>query len=55
MAITEKVCKLLEVDFIGEVYYSEWLANKVMVKNENGKWRMCVNFTNLKKVCPKDS
>ena len=27
----------------------------VMVKKSNGKWRMCVDFTNLNKVCPKDS
>ena len=27
----------------------------VMVKKANGKWRMCVDFTNLNKACPKDS
>ena len=26
-----------------------------MVKKANGKWRMCVNFTNLNKAWPKDS
>ena len=26
-----------------------------MVKKSNGKWRMCVDFTNLNKTCPKDS
>ena len=26
-----------------------------MVKKANGKWRMCVNFTNLNRACPKDS
>ena len=26
-----------------------------MVKKANGKWRMYVDFTNLNKVCPKDS
>jgi len=25
------------------------------VKKSNGKWRMCVDFTDLNKVCPKDS
>ena len=30
-------------------------ANIVMVKKVNGKWRMCVNFTDLNKACPKDS
>ena len=26
-----------------------------MVKKANGNWRMCVDFTDLKKACPKDS
>ena len=54
-AITKKVEKLLEADFIKEVFYPDWLANVVIVKKSNGKWRMCVDFTDLKKVCPKDS
>ena len=37
------------------MYYPEWLANVVMVKKANGKWRMCVDFTDLNKACPKDS
>ena len=41
--------------FIREVYYPDWLANVVMVKKANGKWRMCVDFTDLNKACPKDS
>ena len=47
--------KLLEVGFIREVFYPRWLANVMMVKKNNGKWRMCVNFTDLNKACPKDS
>lgn len=54
-AIAEEVKKLLEADFIREVYYPDWLANVVMVKKANGKWRMCVDFTDLNKACPKDS
>ena len=41
--------------FIQEVYYLNWLANVVMVKKANGKWRICVDFTDLNKACPKDS
>ena len=26
-----------------------------MVEKANGKWRMCVDFTDLNKACPKDS
>ena len=51
----DEVDKLLVVNFIREVYYLEWLANVVMVKKANGKWRMCVNFTDLNEACPKDN
>ena len=51
----DEVSKLLAANFIREVYYPEWLANVIMVKKVNGKWRMCVDFTDLNSVCPKDS
>uniref|UniRef100_A0A2N9INV2 Uncharacterized protein n=1 Tax=Fagus sylvatica TaxID=28930 RepID=A0A2N9INV2_FAGSY len=54
-AVMAEVDKLLTAGFIREVYYPEWLANVVMVKKPNGKWRMCVDFTDLNKACPKDS
>ena len=41
--------------FIQEVYYPYWLANVVLVKKVNGKWRICVDFTDLNKTCPKYS
>ena len=37
------------------MYYPDRLANVIMVKKANGNWRMCVDFTNLNKACPKDS
>ena len=54
-AIVEEVRKLLEVGFIREVYYPDWLANVVMDKTANRKLRMCVDFTDLNRACPKDS
>ena len=51
----EEVEKLLATRFIWEVYYPKWLANVVMVKKSNEKWRMCVDFTDLNNACPKDS
>lgn len=54
-AVKEEVQKLIAAKFIREVYYPDWLANVVMVKKANGKWKMCVDFTNLNKACPKDS
>ncbi|XP_059436668.1 uncharacterized protein LOC132169694 [Corylus avellana] len=55
MAIAEEVEKLLKARFIEEVYYPDWLANVVLVKKCSGKWRICVDFTDLNKACPKDS
>jgi hypothetical protein len=49
-----EVKRLLSANVIREVKYPEWLANTVMVKKANGKWRMCIDFTDLNKVCPKD-
>ena len=40
---------------IKEVFYPKWLANIVVVKKNNGKWQVCVGFTDLNKACPKDS
>jgi len=45
----------LSTGHIREIKYPEWLANVVLVKKANGKWRMCVDFTDLNKACPKDS
>jgi hypothetical protein len=49
-----EVKRLLSTNVIREVTYPEWLANTVMVKKANGKWRMCIDFTDLNKACPKD-
>lgn len=53
-AIREEVDKLKEARAIKEVYYPKWLANTVVVKKKNGMWRVCVDFTDLNKACPKD-
>ena len=53
-AIGEETTKLLAAGFIKEVYHSDWLANHVLVKKKTEKWRICVDYTGLNKVCPKD-
>ena len=53
--MAEEVEKILGASFIWEVFYHDWLASMVMVKKNNGKWRMCVDFMDLNKACPKDS
>src|SRR3954465_2894808 len=37
-----------------EVFYPEWLANPVLVLKKNETWRMCIDYTDLNKACPKD-
>ncbi|XP_013615062.1 PREDICTED: uncharacterized protein LOC106321317 [Brassica oleracea var. oleracea] len=54
-AVNEEVNRLLDAGFITEVRYPEWLANPVVVKKRNGKWRIFVDFTDLNRACPKDS
>ncbi|KAK0600228.1 hypothetical protein LWI29_012865 [Acer saccharum] len=54
-SIKEEVSKLLAARLIREVKYPEWVANVVLVKKKNNQWRMCVDFTDLNKACPKDS
>ena len=50
----DDACKLKQARAIKEVFYPEWLANIVVVKKKSGIWRVCVDFTNLNKACPKD-
>ena len=53
LAAKAEVQRLLDVNVIKEVKYSEWLANVVLVPKKNGKMRMCTDFTDLNKACKK--
>ena len=53
-AIRAEVTRLLAAGFIKEVYHPEWVANPVLVKKKNHEWRMCIDYTDLNKYCPKD-
>ena len=53
-AVKEEVKKLKQAGAIKEVFFPNWLLDTVLVKKKNGKWRVCVNFTNLNKACRKD-
>ena len=53
-AVQEEITKLKQAGAIKEVFYLEWLANTVVVKKKSGKWRVCVDFTDLNKACLKD-
>lgn len=52
--VNEEVLKFKQVRAIKEVFYPDWLANTVVVKKKSKKWRVCVDFTDLNKACPKD-
>ncbi|GJR93348.1 hypothetical protein Tco_0265522 [Tanacetum coccineum] len=52
--IYEEVEKLVNAGIMKEVHYHSWLSNPVMVKKHDDSWRMCVDFKDLNKACPKD-
>ncbi|KAM2467351.1 hypothetical protein PS1_009170 [Malus domestica] len=63
-AMKAEVEKLKDIGFVREVNYPTWVANVVLVKKNPTKeslllqkvlWRMCVDYTDLNKGCPKDS
>ena len=53
--VNQEVKRLKEAGAIKEAFFLEWLANTVVIKKKkNGKWRVCINFTDLNRACPKD-
>ena len=53
-AVKEEVKKLKHARAIKEVFFPKWLSNTVVVKKKIGKWRVCVDFTDLNRACSKD-
>ena len=53
-AIRSEVRRLKEAGAIREAFFPEWLANTVVVNKKNGKWTVCIDFTDLNRACPKD-
>jgi hypothetical protein len=52
--IKKEVATLLETGFIREVVHPEWLTNPILVRKNTNEWRMCVDYPDLNKHCPKD-
>ena len=52
--IKEEVTKQLKVGFIKPVRKVEWIANIMPILKKDRKVRMCVDFKDLNKACPKD-
>ena len=53
--IKQEVDKLLEVDFIKEIQYLEWLSNVVIVPKKNNKSLVCVDYTIWNDAFPNDT
>ncbi|KAD6454060.1 hypothetical protein E3N88_08766 [Mikania micrantha] len=53
-AVKTEVFKLVKAGILREVQYPSWIANPVMVKKGDQSWRMCIDFKDLNKACPKD-
>ena len=53
--IKQEVDKLLMIGMIIEIQYPQWLFNIVVVPKKNGKWSMCVDYSNLNDACLKDT
>jgi hypothetical protein len=53
--IRAELARLVAVGFIREVLHPEWLANPILVLKKNKfDRRMCVDYIDLHKKCPKD-
>jgi hypothetical protein len=49
-----EVNKLLEAGFIRPIDYPNWITNPLLIEKTDGSWCMCIDYTSLNKVCPKD-
>ncbi|GKE28594.1 reverse transcriptase domain-containing protein [Tanacetum coccineum] len=54
MAACKETEELTKAGILRKVKHQTWVANPVMVKKSDGGWRLCVDFTDINKACPKD-
>ena len=54
-AIKAEIEKLLKAGFIYPVPLTEWVSNVVPVNKKQGTIRVCIDFRDLNKACPKDN
>ena len=52
--VNQEIKRLKEAGAIKEAFFLEWLANTVVVKKKNGKWRVCIDFIDFNRACPND-
>ena len=54
-AIKAEIEKLLKASFIYPVPLMEWVSNPVLVDKKQGTIRICTDFHDLNRACPKDN
>ena len=52
--IIKEIRKLEAGGLVRGVLHPTWLANPVVVSKANGKWRLCIDYTDINKPFPKD-
>jgi hypothetical protein len=54
-AIKAEVEELLKVGFIYPIHLTQWVSNPIPVDKKQGTIRVCIDFCDLNKACPKDN
>ncbi|GJW16733.1 reverse transcriptase domain-containing protein [Tanacetum coccineum] len=52
--VTKEVEEWVKAGIVRQVRYPTWIHNPVLVKKSDGSWRMCIDFKDINKACPKD-
>jgi hypothetical protein len=55
VAIKAEVEKLLKAGFIYPIHLTQWVSNPMLVDKKQGTIRVCTDFCDLNKACPKDN
>ncbi|XP_071739799.1 uncharacterized protein [Rutidosis leptorrhynchoides] len=53
--LREEVNQLVKANILRKVNYQTWIANPILVPKTDGSWRLCVDFKDINKACPKDN
>ncbi|GJX44146.1 hypothetical protein Tco_0260822 [Tanacetum coccineum] len=54
LVLKEEVFRWLKEGMIRKVRHPMWVANTILVKLENGTWKVQMDYSSLNKVCAKD-
>ncbi|GKD59289.1 hypothetical protein Tco_1296798 [Tanacetum coccineum] len=52
--VKDEVAEWLKAGIVRKVWYPTWVANPVLVKKPDNSCRMCIDFKELNKACPKN-